>query len=70
MPQATRSPGCNAALDIVWRHGTTDGAHHKQWVIDQMLRALLGDDYDAWIDSMLRDDSGDVVYEWDTGIAP
>ena len=68
--QENRSPGCNAALDVVWQYGTTDEAHHKQWVIDQMLRALLGNDYDAWIDSLMRDESGDVVYEWDTGIAP
>lgn len=28
-----------AALEIAtW--GATDGAHHKQWVIDQMVRAL------------------------------
>lgn len=24
------------------RKGATDGAHHKQWVIDQMVRALTG----------------------------
>ena len=28
------------ALDFANRHGTTDGAHHKMWVIDQIVRAL------------------------------
>ena len=30
------------ALDIAMRHGGHDGAHHKQWVIDQIVRALTG----------------------------
>jgi hypothetical protein len=39
------------ALGIAHNHGGTDGAHHKQWVIDQMVRALLvdADDYSAWV---------------------
>jgi len=30
------------ALEIAGKYGTTDGAHHKMWVIDQMVRALVG----------------------------
>jgi hypothetical protein len=30
------------ALDIANRYGGYDGGHHKSWVIDQMVRALLG----------------------------
>ena len=37
-----------------------DGSHHKVWIIDQMLRKLLGDDYDK----VISDD------DWDCGIAP
>lgn len=44
----------SVALDAVY-----DGAHHKQWVVDQMARALMGDAYDAW-----KPDG------WDVGIAP
>ena len=29
-----------AALEIARRYGGIDGAHHKAWVIDQMVRAL------------------------------
>lgn len=32
----------NKALDIAQKYGTTDGGHHKMWVIDQMVRALTG----------------------------
>jgi hypothetical protein len=30
------------ALDFAVRYGGIDGAHHKLWVIDQMVRALTG----------------------------
>lgn len=30
------------ALEYAGRYGQIDGAHHKMWVIDQMVRALLG----------------------------
>jgi len=47
-------------MAVVDEWGYIDGAHHKQWVIDQMVRALLGDGYEEWV--------GDD--EWDTGVAP
>ena len=30
------------ALEFASEYGTVDGAHHKMWVIDQMVRALTG----------------------------
>lgn len=30
------------ALDLAVTYGGIDGAHHKTWVIDQMVRALTG----------------------------
>lgn len=30
------------ALEIAVGYGSIDGAHHKDWVIDQMVRALTG----------------------------
>jgi len=33
------------AIDIGVENGGCDGAHHKDWVIDQMIRALAGDWY-------------------------
>lgn len=29
------------ALSVAFSYGGTDGAHHKAWVIDQMIRALI-----------------------------
>ena len=30
-------------LEYIERYGGTDGAHHKQWVIDQTVRRVLGE---------------------------
>lgn len=45
--------------------GQLDGGHHKTWVIDQICRALLGDQYQAWVDEYNTDGN-----EWDVGIPP
>lgn len=39
----------SAALAIAHSFGQIDGSHHKGWVIDQMVRHLLGDDYEGWV---------------------
>ena len=56
------------AAELAWRYGMIDGAHHKQWVIDQMLRAILGDVPYAKI--MEDYNSDDDYCDWDEGIAP
>lgn len=72
-----------AALDLV---GNIDGAHHKQWIIDQMVRVLTGggDSYEGWVkayeacdgeckrhhDVVGGDEDCDEGYFWDEGIAP
>jgi hypothetical protein len=49
------------AMDVINSYGYIDGAHHKQWIIDQIARSLLGPcDYEAWA----------AEEEWDVGIAP
>jgi hypothetical protein len=35
------------ALNFAWQ-GQYDGAHHKQWALDQIARALLGEHYEAY----------------------
>lgn len=49
------------AVEIALECGGYDGEHHKQWVIDQMLRVLLGDGYALVLDE---------VEGWEEGIAP
>lgn len=40
---------------------TTDGAHHKQWALEQAFRALCMDDYV---------DRAKSEFQWSVGIAP
>lgn len=48
-------------LGFVLRIGNIDGAHHKAWVIDQIVRSLAGDRYEALVAS---------VPGWQRGVAP
>ena len=57
------------ALDYA-TYGQIDGGHHKTWVIDQMVRALTGQDYDYWVKDFEHGEDGPETYFWDTGIAP
>ena len=61
---------CEEALEIALRYGQIDGEHHKTWVIDQMCRALLGAEYDAWIADANAGEDGPDTYTWDVGIPP
>jgi 3-methyladenine DNA glycosylase AlkC len=58
------------ALDVAGQFGVIDGAHHKQWVIDQMVRALAGDGYAQWVADFCDGEDGPETYTWDEGIAP
>lgn len=55
-----KSDGIGKSIDLIIENGMIDGAHHKQWLIDQTLRSLLGDCYDGWI----------AENKWDQGVAP
>ena len=56
------------ATIVAGRFGMIDGSHHKQWVIDQMLQLILGEQgYDKWVKEMNSDPEYDP---WDQGIAP
>jgi hypothetical protein len=48
------------AIELAKDSPHTDGAHHKQWIIDQMLRLIAGPLYEQI--------AADV--NWDEGIAP
>ena len=58
------------AVGIGFQFGSIDGAHHKMWVIDQMLRVLLQDKYADFVKEVCNGEDGPETYEWDEGIAP
>ncbi len=59
-----------AALEIAEHNGCTDGAHHKQWVIAEMVKALTGYGYDEWVRKHNDGSEGPNTYEWDEGVPP
>lgn len=63
------------ALDLITQYGGIDGSHHKQWVLDQVVRVLTGSDdaYNAWCEAYRgewNEVNEEYEYEWDVGIAP
>lgn len=60
----------NLAINVAVQYSGADGAHHKAWVIDQMVRALAGDQYERIVADAKAGEDGPETYEWDVGIAP
>ncbi len=59
------------ALDLIIQCGGIDGAHHKDWVIDQVVRILVGpENYPQWVADVCDGEEGPETYEWSEGIAP
>lgn len=57
-------------LDLISDYGGIDGSHHKQWLLDRIVRELTGDDYEKWVAEWEDGEDGPQTYKWDTGIAP
>ena len=60
---------------IIVSYSQTDGAHHKAWVFDQIMRIIKTVDYDKFVKEYeYRDVYGkktdEKTYTWDEGIAP
>jgi len=58
------------ALELITCYGGFDGGHHKQWVLDQVVRALTGDRYTKWVTRFNAGADGPETYNWEPGIAP
>lgn len=58
------------ALELASCYGNIDGAHHKDWLIDQMVRALTCKGYEDWVKDFQDGEDGPDTYEWELGIAP
>jgi len=61
--------------DIIIEYGQIDGAHHKTWVLDQVMRVAKGDKYKEFIKWYEYTDYNgnecvEKEYSWDTGTAP
>jgi hypothetical protein len=62
--------GVDEALEIAVRYGGIDGSHHKDWVIDQIVRALAGNRYEEIVARARNGEDGPDTYDWEEGIPP
>lgn len=60
----------NDAITLAVQYGGIDGAHHKDWVIDQTVRILAGKRYEEIVRDACDGEDGPNTYEWSQGIAP
>ena len=57
-------------LALIAEYGGIDGGHHKQWIVDQIVRILTGPEYNEWVGMWEAGEDGPQTYKWDSGIAP
>lgn len=69
---STAEDKVKAALDLIVQYGGVDGSHHKQWLLDQVVRTLVNGEYEyrQFCERIRVDEDGEVYEEWDEGIAP
>lgn len=59
----------DGAIRLIEQYGMIDGGHHKQWLLDQILRVLLAEHYDGWVQEYNAYENSTYL-PWDIGIAP
>ena len=71
-PQPCDSSPAGHALRIAAQHGCVEDSPFQRWVIDQMVRALTGTNYDSWVANYRCPDptKPDEVWDWSEGIPP
>lgn len=72
LPTPITEEAAQKALSIILSYGNSDGAHHKDWVLDQAVRALTGENYDEVVAQWEDGEEGPGTYYWGLaeGIAP
>ncbi len=59
-----------SVMEILEQYSQIDGAHHKQWCLDQIARIIKGSDYPEWVLEMQEGEDGPKTYSYDEGIPP
>lgn len=57
------------SLNLIYEYGGIDGSHHKQWVLDQLVR-ILSVDYQEWVKKYEEGEDGPQTYLWERGVIP
>jgi hypothetical protein len=57
---------------MIMENGGFDGGHHKDWVLDQVVRILTGSEsaYNEWVKERMAGEDGPATYGYDIGIPP
>jgi len=66
----SREKDIEAAIEVAVRFGGIGGDHHKAWVIDQMVRILAGENYEALVKEACDGEDGPDTFTWEIGIPP
>lgn len=56
----------NDIAGLILKHGGVDGAHHKQWLVDQIALITHGPYYESFVERYKREEGK----EWDKGTPP
>ena len=57
-------------LDLIFEYGGINGSHHKQWLLNEIVKVITEDEYKNWTAYFENGEDGPKTYEWDIGIAP
>lgn len=61
---------CKDVLELIVKYGGIEGPHNKQWVLDQIVRIIEGDNYENWLAKYQEGEDGSHTCTWDQGKAP
>lgn len=60
----------NKLIDLGFGGLMTDGSHHKQWYLEEMLKIICGDSYEHKVVEYKSGEDGPETYSWEKGIIP
>jgi hypothetical protein len=55
---------------VALRYGLQEKPEHKQWAIDQMIRALLDNGYEQWFQKTNEQLEANDHSPWEQGVKP
>ena len=59
-----------SAIQLAFDGLMTDGGHHKQWYLEQIIQTLANEKYESLCKAACCGKDGPETYDWEEGIAP
>ena len=54
----------------IYTYACHKAPENKQWLLDQIMRIIHEDKYDAWVEKYCDGEDGPNTYTWDVGKVP